>query len=221
MNTATPLHIDMVSDIVCPWCIIGYQRLQAALTKLREAKPELDITLSFQPFELNPRMPAEGQNVNEHIAEKYGSDIATIQNNRQQLKALGLAEGVRFEGDENSIIVNTFLAHKLLHKAEELGTQEALKQALFKAYFEAREDISQVEVLLKIATNNGFSAELAQSVLDNKDIEDQVRASQQQYIDMGISSVPTFIFNKQYSVSGAQDADTLVGVMQDILSKGN
>jgi len=164
-------------------------------------------------------MPAIGQNTNEHIAEKYGSDPATIQANRQSLKNLGLAEGVNFQGSDKSRIYNTFLAHKLLHKAEELGCQVALKLALFRAYFEQQKNVSDVQTLLAIAVENGFSAEQAQAVLADEEISQAVRQRQQQYTRAGITSVPTFIFNQQYSVNGAQDAETLSKVMADIISQ--
>lgn len=220
MTNQTPkLRIDIVSDVVCPWCIIGYQRLQAAIAQLQQSEPEVEYEICFQPFELNPNMPAAGQNTNEHIAEKYGSDPATIQANRQSLKNLGLAEGVNFQGDDKSRVYNTFLAHKLLHQAEELDCQEALKLALFRAYFEQQKNISDEKILLAIAVENGFSAEQAQAVINDNDISQAVRERQQQYTRAGISSVPTFIFNQQYSVNGAQDAETLSKVMADIINK--
>ena len=112
----TTLTIDMVSDVVCPWCIIGYKRLQQALKQY----PDLKVELTFQPFELNPNMPPEGQNINEHIAEKYGSDEATIESNRQQLRSLGLDLGITFDMNATSRVWNTFKAHKLLMRAEQL-----------------------------------------------------------------------------------------------------
>jgi len=214
-GSAKVLRIDMVSDVVCPWCSIGYQRLQAALRNF----PEMEVELNFQPFELNPHMPSEGQNVNEHIAEKYGADDATIEQNRQRLRAQGEAEGVTFKMDSEARIYNTFLAHKLLHKAEELGTQEALKLALMEAYFAHRRDVSSPEVLADIASDHGFSSELTADTLADEDITQQVRAAQDQYKAMGISAVPTFIFNQQYTVSGAHEADTLVNVIKDITSQ--
>jgi len=214
-NLSNVLRIDMVSDVVCPWCSIGYQRLQAALRSF----PELKVELNFQPFELNPLMPAEGQNVNEHIAEKYGADDATIEQNRVRLRAQGKAEGVTFKMDSEARIYNTFLAHKLLHKAEELGTQEALKLALMEAYFAHRRNVSSPEVLADIASAHGFSQELVAETLADEDLSQQVRATQDQYKAMGISAVPTFIFNQQYTVSGAHEAATLVNVIKDITSE--
>jgi predicted DsbA family dithiol-disulfide isomerase len=212
-STAPTLRIDMVSDVVCPWCTIGYQRLQRAL----EQFPDLQVELTFQPFELNPKMPAQGQNVNEHIAEKYGADEATTQRNRQQLRALGEAEGVTFNADNESRIYNTFLAHKLLLKAEELGNQERLKLALFEAYFAERKNVSDPEVLLNIAAESGFSRQEAQEALDDDVLSQKVREKEQQFTSMGISAVPTFVFDGQYTISGAQEPGVLGNVIRDIL----
>ena len=212
-STAPTLHIDMVSDVVCPWCSIGYQRLQQALKQF----PELQVTLTFQPFELNPQMPADGQNINEHIAEKYGADTATTERNRQQLRAMGAAEGITFNADSESRIYNTFLAHKLLLKAEEMGIQEKLKLALFEAFFAEQKNVSDPGELLSIAISNGFSREQAQAALEDEALSEQVRVKQRQYLNMGISAVPTFVFDHQYTVSGAQDPGVLSKLIRDIL----
>jgi predicted DsbA family dithiol-disulfide isomerase len=213
-NTPATLHIDMVSDVVCPWCTIGYQRLQRAL----EQFPDLEVELVFQPFELNPNMPPEGQNVTEHIAEKYGADEATTQRNRQQLRALGEAEGVSFNADGESRIYNTFLAHKLLLRAEELGKQEELKLALFEAYFAQRKNVSDPEVLLGIAEEHGFTQKEAREALADEALSEKVREKEQQFSSMGISSVPTFVFEGQYAISGAQEPAVLGNVIRDILN---
>lgn len=223
MNTstnATPtLRIDMVSDIVCPWCTIGYERLQTAINTLQHEQPALKVDLCFQPFELNPQMPPIGQNVNEHIAQKYGSDDATTNDNRARIKALAAAEGLTFNTHSESRIYNTFLAHKLLHKAQELGTQQSLKLALFEAYFGQGKNISEPQVLIDIAVEHGFTPALAQQVIDDDAIAQAVREQQQLYTQMGVSAVPTYVFNQQFTVSGAQDAPTLANVLRDILNK--
>ena len=118
----------------------------------------------------NPKMPPEGQNVNQHIAEKYGSDPATIKQNRQQLRSIGETVGVVFKGDDDSRIYNTFLAHKLLLKAETLGNQQRLQMALMQAYFGENQDISSGSVLLDIAIECGFSREQAESALTDKEL---------------------------------------------------
>jgi predicted DsbA family dithiol-disulfide isomerase len=213
-NKARTLQIDMVSDVVCPWCTFGYQRLHCGV----EQFPDLQVELVFQPFELNPKMPTEGQNVNEHIAEKYGADEATTQRNRQQLRALGEAEGVTFNADNDSRIYNTFLAHKLLLKAEELGNQEHLKLALFQAYFAGGENVSDPEVLLNIATESGFLRQEAQEALDDETLSQKVREKERRFSSMGISAVPTFLFDGQYTISGAQEPEVLANVIREILN---
>jgi len=209
------LRIDMVSDVVCPWCSIGYQRLKKAL----KAFPELKVELNFRAFELNPSMPREGQNVNEHIAEKYGASDAGIEQNRQRLREVGEAEGVHFKMDSEGRIYNTFLAHKLLHESEKLGTQEALKIDLMQAYFSERRDVSSPEVLVDIALRHGFSKECAEAILADDTVTQAVRDEQSLYSKMGITAVPTFIFNGQYSMSGAHDVSTLNNIIGDILGK--
>ncbi|GAA3946495.1 DsbA family oxidoreductase [Allohahella marinimesophila] len=219
MTTAamTTLKIDMVSDVVCPWCIIGYQRLQQALKQY----PDLKVELTFQPFELNPNMPPEGQNINEHIAEKYGSDEATIEHNRQQMRSLGMDLGITFDTDAGSRIWNTFMAHKLLMRAEQLGRQTPLAMALFEAYFSERKNVSDPEILVDIAAKNGLSREEAQTALDDEALGQQVRALEDDYRRVGVSAVPTFIFNDMYSVSGAQDPVVLGKVIAEILDKND
>lgn len=211
------LHIDMVSDVVCPWCAIGYQYLQQALQRF----PELEVALVFQPFELNPKMPPEGQNVNQHITEKYGSDTATIKQNRLQLRSIGEALGVVFKGDDESRIYNTFLAHKLLLKAEDFGNQEQLQMALMRAYFAQNRDISSKSVLLDIAIECGFTREQAEAALTDQQLAQQLRARESYYTNQDIAAVPTFIFNQQYMISGAQDADVLCNVIGKILDKSS
>lgn len=216
-DSALTLNIDIVSDVVCPWCTIGYQRLQQALKKF----PELDVKITFQPFELNPAMPPEGQNVVEHIAEKYGSSKATIDANRKKLRELGESEGVKFDTHNESRIYNTFLAHKLLLKAEGSSVQKTLKLALFDAYFAQRKDISNPEVLIEIALDNGFTLKEAQETLADQQLSQQLREKEQYFIDRGISGVPAFIFNNQYQISGAQDPSVIGGVISQIISEGH
>ena len=159
-------------------------------------------------------MPAEGQNINEHIAEKYGADNTTIDRNRQQLRAIGEAEGVTICMDGDSRMYNTFLAHKLLLRAEESGNQARLKLALFQAFFAEGKNVSDPEVLLSIAVDNGFSREEA---LEDEALSEQVREKQRHFSNMGISAVPTFIFDGQYTISGAQEPQVLGNVIRDIL----
>jgi len=219
--TTAVLRIDMVSDIVCPWCIIGYRKLVKAIEEIQKTQPELEIDLHFQPFELNPQMPPEGQNVNEHIAEKYGADERTIADNRARMKAVALELGVVFNSSDQSRIYNTFNAHKLLHEAAVIGLQLPLKLALFDAYFTQRLDISDPDILLNIATDIGLTEDRVRAVLADDSLSATLRGELQTFIKAGVSSVPTFIFNQRYSVNGAQEPAVLQQVMEELLQSAD
>lgn len=218
-STQDTLRIDMVSDVVCPWCIIGYKKLEQALMQLKQRQPHLNVSLNFQPFQLNPQMPREGQNVNEHIMEKYGADPAGIAQNRARIQGVARELGVEFNTSEQSRIYNTFLAHKLLHVAEPGQQQLALKLALFDAYFTQQQDVSDPLVLKALALEVGLEAEVVERALDDETLSEEVQSTMNQYIQAGISAVPTFVVNRRYSISGAQEADILLKAMEDILSE--
>ncbi|MAZ87502.1 MAG: disulfide bond formation protein DsbA [Cellvibrionaceae bacterium] len=221
MSTSQPqtLRIDMVSDVVCPWCTIGYQKLARAIAQVEEKHKDLSVELHMQPFELNPQMPPEGQNVNEHIAEKYGADEATIAGNRARMKTVAAELGLVFNSDESARIYNTFNAHKLLHRAAEQGIQLELKLALFQAYFTDRENISDNQVLIDIAVSVGMDEQLARAALADEGLAGEVRAEQQRFINLGITSVPTFIINQRYSINGAQESQVLMQAFEDVLAQ--
>ncbi len=221
MSSSHPqiLRIDMVSDVVCPWCTIGYQKLARAIAQVEEKYEGLSIELHMQPFELNPQMPPKGQNVNEHIAEKYGADAATIAANRARMKAVAAELGLVFNSDDSARIYNTFHAHKLLHIAAEEGLQLKLKLALFQAYFTDRKNISDDQVLIDIAVSVGMEEQQVRAALADEALTNDVRAEQQRFINLGISSVPTFILNQRYSINGAQESQVLMQAFEDVLTQ--
>ena len=159
-----PLQVDIVSDVVCPWCIIGYKQLMKALAAL---PGQFDVTLRWHPFELNPRMPGEGQDLREHLAQKYGTSPAQSQGARARLAALGESLGFTFDYFEGMRMVNTFRAHQLLHWAGEQGRQTELKLALFEAFFSRREDVNDPEVLAAVAGRAGLDSAQAGAVLSD------------------------------------------------------
>jgi predicted DsbA family dithiol-disulfide isomerase len=195
------VRIDFVSDVVCPWCVIGLKSLEQALTNL-DGKVSADI--HFQPFELNPQMPPEGEDIGEHLRKKYGSTAEQLEANRENLRARGAALGFEFRMDKRDRTYNTFDAHRLLHWAEAEGKQKALKEALFAAYFTGGENISDRAVLLRIATETGLPATRAQEVLDSDAYADDVRKQEQFYINNGIRGVPAVIVNERHLISGGQ-----------------
>ena len=199
----TPLEIDIVSDVVCPWCIIGFRQLQTALSRL---PGRFEPTIRWHPFELNPDMPPGGEDVREHIARKYGSTRAQSDAARERLHSLGESLGIRFDWFEGMRIVNTFRAHQLLAWAAGTGQQTELKLALFEAYFSRREDVSDPELLATVAARAGLSAGQAAEVLAEGRFAAAVRAEERTWLERDIHAVPAFIFNQRAFVPGAQDA---------------
>jgi predicted DsbA family dithiol-disulfide isomerase len=210
--TPVPIKIDFVSDVSCPWCIIGLKALEQALDHL---DGKVSAKINFQPFELNPDMPAEGQDVGEHIRQKYGSTPEQLAANRENIRARGAALGFEFRMDKRSRIYNTFDAHRLLHWAETQGRQQELKHALFRAYFTEGEDVGSHDVLTRLAGDVGLSPAQAREILSSDAYAAEVRMQERFYVDHGITSVPAVIVNDRHLISGGQP----VKVFEDALSQ--
>lgn len=210
------MKIDFVSDVVCPWCAIGLASLQVAVSRLDGAVP---VELHFQPFELNPRMAPEGEDITEHLSRKYGISAAQIAQNRQGIHDRGVALGFEFGG--RSRIWNTFDAHRLLHWAglEGQPAQQALKSALLQAYHGRGENISDPAVLARLAESAGLDGARAREVLAGGDYADEVRASEQFYQQAGINSVPAVILNDRYLVSGGQPPEVFEQALRQALAE--
>jgi predicted DsbA family dithiol-disulfide isomerase len=207
------LRIDVVSDVVCPWCIIGYKQLQKALALV---PGEFEVDLHWHPFELNMQMPEEGQDLREHIAMKYGTTPEQSQAARQRLMDLGKALDFSFDYSDGMRMVNTFRAHQLLTWAAEQGKQTQLKLALFEAFFTQRQDVNDPEVLVAVAQSVGLPAEQATALLADGRYAKQVRAEEELWMDRGIHAVPAFVFNNQFMVPGAQEPETFVQVLEKV-----
>ena len=219
MTEAVPLRIDIVSDVVCPWCIIGYKQVETALTMLEQP---VAAEMWWHPFELNPNMAAEGEDTAEHVARKYGSTPEQSSSNRQRLNDIGESVGFAFNYDEGMRIYNTFKAHKLLTVfGAERGwqAQTALKLALFKAYFQDRRNVSDEAVLLDIAEAQGMDRDAAAAWLADEMLIQTVRAEQAQWLDQNITGVPAIIFDQKFMVPGAQSAETFADVISKVLTK--
>ena len=213
---SAPLKIDFVSDVSCPWCVVGLYGLTQALHILRD---EVSAEIRFQPFELNPKMAPEGQNITEHITEKYGSTPEQSQKNREMIRARGADVGFAFRTDGNSRIYNTFDAHRLLHWAGLEGRQHPLKEALFKAYFTDGGNPSDPVQLANIAESTGLDRSRAEAILGSDEFAKEVREEEQAWLSRGVSSVPTVVFNGQYAVTGGQPVETFVGAIRQIISE--
>lgn len=213
---SAPLKIDFVSDVSCPWCVVGLYGLTQALHILRD---EVSAEIRFQPFELNPKMAPEGQNITEHITEKYGSTPEQSQKNREMIRARGADLGFAFRTDGNSRIYNTFDAHRLLHWAGLEGRQQPLKEALFKAYFTDGGNPSDPVQLANIVESTGLDRSRAEAILGSDEFAKEVREEEQAWLSRGVSSVPTVVFNGQYAVTGGQPVETFVGAIRQIISE--
>jgi len=203
-----PLRIDIVSDVMCPWCIIGYRQLAQALD---QAGTQAEI--HWHPFELNPDMPPEGQNLRAHIIEKYGSTPEQSEQNRRQMSNLGAELGFEFNFTDDSRMHNTFNAHQLLHWAGTQGRQHDLKMALFSAHFTDQRDLSDPKVLADIAAGIGLDGDAALEVLQDQRYADEVRAHQQFWLQQGVRGVPAMVFDRKHLVTGAQGADNYARVL--------
>ncbi|MBC7413997.1 MAG: DsbA family oxidoreductase [Herminiimonas sp.] len=211
-----PLKIDFVSDVSCPWCVIGLNAFEQALARLPMT---VDATFHFQPFELNPDMPPEGQDITEHIAQKYGATAEQSAANREAIRARGEALGFTFSMAKRGRIYNTFDAHRLLHWAELKGKQYALKRALFVAYFTEGRDPSSRDVLLSVADAVGLDTVQAAAILNSDAFSDDVRERERFYLDQNIHSVPAIIINDRYLLQGGQPVEAFEAALLQILSK--
>lgn len=207
------IRVDIVSDVVCPWCIVGLRQLQVA----QEATGH-EIDIHWHPFELNPQMSNSGQNLREHICEKYGTTVEQSDEARQRLTAIGEDLGFSFQFAEQSRMVNTFKAHQLIHWANSQDRAHALKSALFSAYFTEQLDINDSDVLLGVVESIGLHVEEASSVLADGLYQDDVRSEQQIWTSRGISGVPAMVFNDQYLVTGAQGVENYTEILNKIAS---
>ena len=213
----TPLKIDFVSDVSCPWCAIGLKSLEKALDNIGG---DAAASLHFQPFELNPGMGPEGQDIGEHLSEKYGSSAAQQEQAREMIRARGAEVGFDFAMGKRSRIYNTFDAHRLLHWADLEGKQRELKEALFAAYFTQGEDPSSHAVLLRVAGQVGLDTGAAGEVLQSNQYADEVREREQFFQRHGINSVPAVIINERHLISGGQPAAVFEKALREIMAQG-
>ena len=204
------LDIEIWSDIMCPWCAVGYAQFAKAVGEL---EGELDVEVRWMPFELNPDMPPEGKPQDRHLAEVYGRSPGEVASMRLQMQATAARAGFSMdytgEGEEPPAMMwNTFEAHKLLRWALADSGPEAqtrLKIALLKAHFQQRRDVSNRGVLLDIAEAEGFDRVRAAEALDDEALAIAVRAEEQRGRQAGINSVPSFVVNGQYLIQGARE----------------
>ena len=215
----TSLKIDFVSDVTCPWCAVGLGALEEALQNLQGT---VSAELHFQPFELNPQMPPEGQDASEHLTQKYGSTPAQQAQIRETIRQRGAEVGFTFNAEGRGRVWNTFDAHRLLHWADvegETGQQYALKKALLEACHGRAENMSSAEVLASIAESVGLDAERAQAILAGDEYAAEVREREQFWTSQGIHSVPAVIINDRHLISGGQPAAVFEQALRQIAAE--
>ena len=214
----TALKIDFVSDIACPWCAVGLFSLEKALDRLQG---EVAVDLHFQPFELNPDMGPGGQDLGEHLTQKYGSTAEQQAQIRQTISARGAEVGFAFAPDGRGRVYNTFNAHRLLTWAQTQGegAQRQLKIALLTAYQGRAACIEDMAVLLACVAEAGLDTAAARQVLDSDAYADEVREVEQMYRRAGVNSVPAIIINEQYLISGGQPVEVFEKSLREIAAK--
>lgn len=214
MTAQASLRVDIVSDVVCPWCAVGYNQLARAA----EARA-VALELHWHPFELNPQMPEEGENLQEHLAAKYGTSAAESLAARDRLTALGAEVGFTFAFSDDMRMVNTFRAHQLIDWAAAQGRAHEVKLALFTAYFTRRADLADPQVLADVAAGLEFDRGAVLKMLEVGSHAATVREKEQFWTSRGVTGVPAMIFDKQHLVSGAQGVKTYGRILDHILSE--
>ena len=212
----TPMKIDFVSDIACPWCAVGLNALEIALQRIGD---DIPVTLHMQPFELNPDMAMEGEDAAAYLSRKYGLDTAQLTANRANIRARGDAVGFSF-GDRTRVW-NTFDAHRLLHWAglQDAAKQRALKHALLRAYHGEGRNPGAKDVLIELAQEAGLDAAAAQGILESDHYQQDVRTAEQLWISRGINSVPAVIIDDRHLISGGQPPDVFEQALRQIAAE--
>lgn len=208
------IKIDVVSDVACPWCYVGMKRLQKAL----DLVPEIDAEVSWQPFQLDPSVPAEGRDLKEYYAAKFGGEEQAYRV-FENMENVGRGEGINYDFRKMTRTMNTLPLHVLMLQADAEGFKTALKARFFKAYFEDATDLSSKENLVNIMEEFGWAVEKTNALLSDAQLKEQVKEKITYFQSRGVSAVPFFIFNDKYGVSGAQSPEVLAGMLTQINSE--
>jgi predicted DsbA family dithiol-disulfide isomerase len=206
------IKIDIVSDVVCPWCYIGKRRLENALKSLPES---IEVEFDYHPFELNPNAPQSGVKLKEHLIDKFGSeDHYTDQLNR--VTEVARQEGLTFNLIDQVISPNTRKIHALIAAAKEYDVQKEMTEAFFKAYFTDSANLTEDKTILKIAETNGMTFDVADSIINDPAQINDIQTREKKFYSMGITGVPFFIMINKYGISGAQSSETFLKAIVDV-----
>lgn len=212
-STNAPIRIDIISDVVCPWCYIGKRRLEKALENTHNSE---NVQVIYHPFQLDPAIPTQGIDFQTYAYERFGENYLQ---KFTQVEQAGSSVGLAFDFEALPKAINTFHLHRLLALAAAEGFQAELKEALLKAYFIEKKDLTQDDALIEVLANFGWSAEKTLAMLHSDEGSDTVKEAMHYFRQLGISSVPFFIFNKKYALSGAQPSEVFEQVLQQVLNE--
>jgi predicted DsbA family dithiol-disulfide isomerase len=209
------IKIDVVSDIVCPWCYIGKRRLENAMKRLRE---DFEFEVIYHPFELNPGLPADGVNQKQYLEQKFGGR-ERYEELTSRVTEVAALEGLEFDYERQKVSPNTRKLHALIQLASTQGLQHSMVEILFNAYFISGVDLSKNENIIKAATEAGLDESNVNELLQDESFLEQIAREEQEMYKLGITGVPFFIVNNKYGISGAQSAETFEKALRDIGSE--
>jgi predicted DsbA family dithiol-disulfide isomerase len=209
------IKIDVVSDVVCPWCYIGKRRLEKAVDQLKD---KYEFELEYHPFELNPGMPVEGTDQKKYLTNKFGGEDRYKQIT-DRVTSVATEEGLRFDFKKQKVSPNTREAHRIIQFAKQEGKQPEVKEAFMKAYFEEGIDLSKKENLIDVAVQAGVLKEKVEKLLSTDEGLAEVALAESELQKLGITGVPFYIINNQYGISGAQPSESFVQAFEDIGDK--
>lgn len=211
------IKIDVVSDVVCPWCYIGKRRLEKAVESLSD---QYDFEINYHPFELHPELPVEGQNQREYLIEKFGNEDR-YQQLTGNVAQIALVEGLKFDFDKQMVMPNTRKAHVIIAGGKEADKQAAVSEAFFESYFSSGIDLSNDENLITVGVNAGLERNQIETWLADESRFEEIQSREQELSGLGIHAVPFFILNEKFGLSGAQPAETFVNVIKEVGNKSS
>ena len=209
------LVVDVISDVICPWCYIGKRRLEKAIAAL---DGQYDVQVHWHPFQLNPTMPKEGISRKEYRTRKFGSWERSLELDAKVI-AVGKTEGIQFAFDKIERTPNTFDAHRLIWLADQHGCQDAVVEALFRAYFTDGRNISNCQTLIDVVSEAGLERQVAESMLGSDEGMDVISNARELSQRHGVTGVPFFIINNAITLSGAQEPETFRDAFKQVIDQ--
>ena len=215
MNKERVIRIDVVSDVVCPWCYIGKRRLEKAIegTQLSDNVQVKDIEIIYRSYQLDSAVPKEGIDFQTYMENRFGTNFVS---KFHQVEQVAQTEGLDFDFSSLPKAINTFTLHRILTIALQDGIQPEVKEAFMKAYFVDRQDLTQENILVELLGKYGWSAEKTLEIINSDVATDEVKEEMNYYRQLGVTGVPYFIFNNKYAVSGAQPAEVFMEILEKV-----